>query len=281
MAPAADAPRPAARRRRRRLAASGLSSRLPWYRPFSSASSRATPRRMRPFGSHRFMRAAYSCKWAVSSGTRAGSFSSTKRHSRSLTHSSSPCRRRSILDAASTRSSVSSEVAFQGVLGDVTGRPALQRPDRHVLAALRGHENHRHERVAVADRLHQLQPVHPRHVQVGDDGGALPPGPALSAPLGRCRRTTPGSPGVVPPAGRRSAAPRPNRPPPASSSPTHLRGLVLVSFSPVGRQHRSRHRIALLVLEPAGDAGRENARAEAWAAAAGSLYVPAALHGEQ
>jgi len=64
------------------------------------------------------------------------------------------------------------QVALQGALGDVAGRAPLQRLHGRVLAPLRRHQDDGRRRVAVADRLHQFQPVHARHVQVGHHGGA-------------------------------------------------------------------------------------------------------------
>ncbi len=61
------------------------------------------------------------------------------------------------------------EVLSEVALGDVAGGPLLQRLDCDFLAAERSHENDRHQRKGSANLNDQLQSVHLRHVQVGED----------------------------------------------------------------------------------------------------------------
>ena len=59
------------------------------------------------------------------------------------------------------------EIAREDLLGDVTGRPGLQRLDRDVLAAVGRHEDYWQTGVTGADGLHQFQAVYLGHEHVG------------------------------------------------------------------------------------------------------------------
>jgi hypothetical protein len=73
------------------------------------------------------------------------------------------------LAVISVRSTTSCKLLGEHLLGNIIRRPPLQGLDRDLLAAFGRHQDDRQHRVFLADFGHEFQPVHLRHLHVGQN----------------------------------------------------------------------------------------------------------------
>ena len=138
---------------------------------------------------------------------RFGSLASRNEDSRLRSEESSFWRWRSTAESSRTWRRVSASSRASDFLGDVVGGPGAEGVDRHVLAAVRRHQDHGQAGELVADALDQGQAVHPRHLEVGQDHRRRLAGDRSRAPRGRRPRRSgrrPADFSTIEPAIRRS-----------------------------------------------------------------------------